>query len=339
MDLYPLLRALLFRLDAEAAHNATFNLMRILQSAHCASLLPGIQWSHPVKAMGLTFENPLGLAAGLDKNGTCIDALGHMGFGCIEVGTVTPLPQPGNPKPRLFRIEEQTALLNRMGFNNNGVDRLVEQVRTRRYAGRIGINIGKNATTPLEHAAQDYRTCYRAAYPHADYIAINISSPNTQGLRELQADEALKRILDGLAHEEEDCTKLSNRKVPLAVKIAPDLDDISVEAFARNISDFPVAGVIATNTTIDRSSLAGTPWEMEAGGVSGAPLSRRSNEVIELLRAALPKHVSIIGVGGILSGEDAAAKLAAGADLIQLYTGFIYRGPALLKEIAGTLGR
>ena len=339
MDLYPLARALLFRLNAESAHHTAFGLMRALQAVRCSALLPGMTWSRPVEAMGLTFDNPLGLAAGLDKNGTCIDALGHMGFGCLEVGTVvTPLPQPGNPKPRLFRIKEQQALINRMGFNNHGMEPLLEKVKARRYAGRIGINIGKNAATPLENAVEDYRACYRAAYPYADYIAVNISSPNTKGLRELQSDEALKRILDGLAEEEEVCRQSSDRRVPLAVKIAPDLDDESVEAFANQIAGFPVSGVIATNTTIDRSSVAGTPWEQEAGGLSGAPLQVRSSEVIKILRASLPAGVSIIGVGGILCGEDAAAKLAAGADLIQLYTGFIYRGPALLKEIAETIG-
>ena len=338
MDLYPFARALLFRLSAETAHNVSFRVMQGLQTIHCTGLLPRLRWSHPVQAMGLTFDNPLGLAAGLDKNGTCIDALGALGFGFLEIGTVTPRPQPGNPKPRLFRVKEHQVLINRMGFNNHGIDNLVDRAKGRRYGGQVGINIGKNASTLLEGAVDDYRMCYRAAYPHADYIAVNISSPNTKGLRDLQADDALKRILEGLAEEERTCSQQGGRQVPLAVKIAPDLGDDAVAGFVRQIQNFPVSAVIATNTTIDRRAVAGTPWELEAGGLSGAPLQERSNEVIKILRETLPANVSVIGVGGIMSGADAKEKIEAGADLIQIYSGLIYRGPELIREIANAVG-
>lgn len=337
MNAYALIRPLLFRLNPETAHNVSLGALRSFHRLGMGFCTPSFAWKKPVTVMGLDFPNPLGLAAGLDKDGEAVDGLGAMGFGFLELGTVTPRPQPGNPRPRLFRLVEQQAILNRMGFNNLGVQHLVDQVRNRRYRGLIGVNIGKNADTPLERAPEDYRLGMRAAFPVADYIAVNISSPNTQGLRGLQSGDALRSLLDALAEERGACETEFARRVPLAVKIAPDLEPEGLEAFVQQISGYPVDAVIATNTTLARPGLQGSRWEQEAGGLSGAPLTQRSTEVIRSLRAILPEAVAVIGAGGILSGQDAQDKIEAGASLIQIYSGLIYRGPALIREIASSV--
>jgi len=288
--------------------------------------------------MGLRFANPVGLAAGLDKNGDYIDALAALGFGFIEVGTVTPRPQSGNPRPRLFRLPTARAIINRMGFNNRGVDYLVERVRHSRYRGVLGINIGKNFDTPVEHAAEDYLIALRKVYPHASYIAVNISSPNTPNLRRLQEHDALLDLLRTLKAEQGRLANQHDRHVPLAVKIAPDLGAEAVADIAALIRDQGVDAVIATNTTLDHSAVATLPHGNEAGGVSGGPLMARSTEVVRQLRAVLGHAVPIIAVGGILSGADAVAKRQAGATLVQLYSGFIYRGPTLINEAVAALG-
>jgi len=284
--------------------------------------------------MGIRFPNPVGLAAGLDKNGEYIDALGALGFGFIEVGTVTPRPQPGNPRPRLFRLPAARAVINRMGFNNQGVDRVVDNVRRARWHGVLGVNIGKNFDTPLERALDDYLTCLGKVYSVATYVTINISSPNTRGLRDLQGSAELDGLLSGLTAERARLADRFGRYVPLALKIAPDLEDDSVHAVADMLVEHRMDAVVATNTTIAREAVRHLPHGEEAGGLSGAPVFEASNRVITRLRAALGAGMPIIGVGGVMSGADAAAKIAAGADLVQLYTGFIYRGPSLVSEAA-----
>jgi dihydroorotate dehydrogenase len=282
----------------------------------------------------------VGLAAGLDKNGRCIDGLGAMGFGFIEVGTVTPKAQSGNPKPRMFRLPEANALINRLGFNNEGLDSFlhnVKQARFRQKGGILGLNIGKNATTPIERAADDYLTCLDGVYPHADYVTVNISSPNTKNLRELQSDAALDALLGAIQTRRSELAKQHGRQVPIFVKIAPDLDEAQVQVIARTIQNNGMDGVIATNTTIARDQVAHLLHGNETGGLSGAPVQQASNRVIAQLRAALGAQVPIIGVGGVMSGEDAVAKRQAGADLVQIYTGFIYKGPSLIKEAAQSL--
>jgi dihydroorotate dehydrogenase len=287
--------------------------------------------------MGLEFRNPVGMAAGMDKNGAHIDALGALGFGFIEVGTVTPRPQPGNPRPRLFRLPEAGAIINRMGFNNDGVDALVENVKRARWDGVLGINIGKNFDTPVERAADDYLACLRKVYPHAGYVAVNISSPNTPGLRSLQNTGELKALLAALRQEQQELADRHGRHVPLAVKIAPDLEPAQVESIARLLMKSGVDAVIATNTTISREGVEKLPHAGESGGLSGAPLRSRSLRVIRELAAALDGALPIIGVGGIASGQDARDAVAAGASLVQVYTGLIYRGPGLVPEIAKAL--
>jgi dihydroorotate dehydrogenase len=282
--------------------------------------------------MGLRFPNRVGLAAGLDKNGIAVDGFAHFGFGAIEVGTVTPRPQPGNPKPRLFRLPKAHALINRMGFNNDGVAALVARVKDRRYRGILGVNLGKNATTPLEEALNDYRLGMQAVWEVADYITINISSPNTQQLRSLQEGEALTALLGGLREESVRLEAVSGKRTPLVVKIAPDLDDDAIAAIAETLLAFEIDGVIATNTTTSRAGVEHLPHGNESGGLSGAPLFARSTEVVRILARALAGKIPIIAAGGILSGDAARAKLAAGATLVQIYTGLIYRGPKLIPE-------
>jgi dihydroorotate dehydrogenase len=289
--------------------------------------------------MGLVFPNAVGLAAGLDKNGEHVDALAALGFGFIEVGTVTPRPQPGNPRPRLFRIPQAGALVNRMGFNNLGVDRLVYNLGRMRYRGILGINIGKNFDTPIERAAADYLACMRKTYPLASYLAVNISSPNTPDLRRLQSSDELDRLLAALKGEQQALFRTFGRYVPLILKIAPDLSEEQIEGVAKSLLNHGIDAVIATNTTVARTGVEGLPHGNEVGGLSGGPLRERSTTVVRRLRAALGQRIPVIGVGGILRGEDAVEKIAAGATLIQLYTGLIYAGPPLVAECVRALGR
>ena len=294
----------------------------------------------PTKAFGLTFQNPVGLAAGLDKNGAHIDALMALGFGFIEIGTTTPRAQPGNPKPRMFRLPEQQAIINRLGFNNEGVDALVRNVgRARRNRALLGINIGKNKDTPNESAESDYLFCLERVYPLADYITVNISSPNTAGLRELQEEQALRRLVGTLREAQEKLGAQHGKRVPMLVKIAPDLSDGDIEAAGRVLGDLQVDGVIAGNTTISRDGVEGARFAAEVGGLSGAPLMGKSTAVLRMLRTRLPEAIPLVGVGGILHGADAATKQAAGATLMQFYTGLIYRGPALIGECVDALRR
>ena len=332
--MYKLTRSALFCLSAETAHDVAMDLIsaggRLGLTRFIAPTVP----AKPRHVMGLRFANPVGLAAGLDKNGDNIDGLGSLGFGFLELGTVTPLAQPGNPKPRLFRIPEKEAIINRMGFNNLGVDHLVANVRKSRFKGVIGINIGKNLTTALEDANQDYLTCLRKVYAHADYVAVNLSSPNTPGLRQLQYGEALKSLLTALKEEQARLAQEYDRKVPLAIKIAPDMTEEEIAAVAGELMAYEFDGVIATNTGLDRTALAGHPTGAEAGGLSGAPLSNSSTQVIKILAGELAGKLPIIGVGGVMDAATAADKIKAGASLVQLYSGFIYNGPNLIKEAA-----
>jgi dihydroorotate dehydrogenase len=321
---------ILTRLDPELAHDLGLAGLRWLRPLWPALELPP---GAGVRCLGLNFAHPLGLAAGFDKNGDYLDALGAMGFSHVELGTVTPRPQPGNPKPRMFRIPEACALINRMGFNNKGVDHLVGQVSRSRYRGIRGISIGKNADTPLEQAQDDYLICLRKVYAFADYIAVNISSPNTARLRELQAGDGLERLLGALLEERRILEGRHGKRVPLLVKVAPDLTPEQIAALARDLRSLAVDGVIATNTSTDRSTLANTAAGAEAGGLSGEPLHSLSLRVISQLHAELGADFPLIGVGGIVSADHARATLRAGANLIQIYTGFAYRGFALLEEI------
>ena len=334
--MYALLRPLLFRLDAETAHHLTLTSLKRLRGFGLPPE-PAAPPSCARNIMGLRFASPVGLAAGLDKNGEYIDALAALGFGFIEVGTITPRPQPGNPRPRLFRVERAHALINRMGFNNTGVERLVENVRRARYRGVLGINIGKNFDTPLERAGEDYVDCLRAVYPYASYVTVNISSPNTAGLRKLQESDALEHLLGTLTAEREKLADRHGRRVPLALKIAPDLDETQVAAIADLLHRQGIDAVIATNTTTARDGVATLRHGNEAGGLSGAPLTARAGKVVRMLARALGADFPIIGVGGIMKGEDARERIAAGASLVQLYTGLIYRGPALVRECTDAL--
>ena len=334
--MYDLARSLLFRLDAEVAHGLSLNSLDWLERFRLAGCLGGAKVDDPVEVMGLSFPNRIGLAAGLDKNADHLDALGALGFGFVEVGTVTPKAQAGNPKPRLFRLPAQGAIINRMGFNNLGVDHLVERVRSSRYRGVIGINIGKNLTTAVEDAVDDYLYCLKRVHAHAHYITVNISSPNTPGLRNLQFGEHLDQLLGRLREEGSRLDAENGRRVPLTVKIAPDMDDEEVALVAQALNRSGIDGVIATNTTVARDTVAGLEHGDEQGGLSGRPVFAASNHVISLLRQALPE-MPIIGVGGVDSGQAAAAKRAAGADLVQIYSGFIYRGPELVGECARAL--
>ena len=332
--MYLFFRNLLFKLDAETSHEFSLDLMGAAERLQLLNLfLPNIP-ENPVEVMGITFPNAVGLAAGLDKNGDYFNALGAMGFGFVEIGTVTPKPQKGNPQPRLFRIPEAQAIINRMGFNNKGVDHLVEQVTRRRYQGVLGINIGKNATTPVENAADDYVIGLRKVYNHADYITVNVSSPNTQGLRDLQFGDSLNRLLETLKNEQLKLQQEQGRYVPVAVKIAPDMDSFAIQQVAATLLAQGMDGVIATNTTISREGVEQYPNVNETGGLSGLPVQDKSTQVIKALYAELGDKLPIIGVGGILDGESAAEKIQAGAKLVQIYSGFIYRGPALISEAA-----
>ncbi len=338
---YALTRPFLFGMDAEAAHELTMDMLARgqrtpLQWAWCNETV-----HDPVTLAGLTFPNRVGMAAGLDKNARCIDALGAMGFGFVEVGTVTPKAQPGNPKPRMFRLPEARALINRLGFNNEGLDAFlgnVQQAQFRKQNRRnpmlLGLNIGKNATTPIENATSDYLTCLEGVYPHADYVTVNISSPNTQNLRALQSDAALDALLSAIAERREALATRHAKRVPVFVKIAPDLDEAQVAVIAATLQRHGMDGVIATNTTINRAAVQGMRHAEETGGLSGAPVLEASNQVIRQLRAALGSHFPIIGVGGVMSAEDAVSKIRAGADVVQIYTGLIYEGPALVVKAA-----
>lgn len=330
--MYALLRPLLFQLAPETAHNLTLNQLRRWRPL--VRWLYGNRVTAPHQVMGLTFPNRVGLAAGLDKNGECIDGLAALGFGFIEIGTVTPRPQTGNPHPRLFRLPEKRAIINRMGFNNRGVEYVVKQLKQRQFNGILGINIGKNATTPLENALDDYLTCLDYVYPYADYVAINISSPNTANLRQLQHGQALQQLLHVLKQHQAQLHTQHGKYVPLVVKIAPDLDALELQALAETLITEGIDGVIATNTTLSRDTVHGLPHAQETGGLSGCPLFGMSTVVVAQLAKYLQGKVPIIAVGGIMSVEDAQAKIAVGAALVQIYTGLIYRGPSLVNAIA-----
>lgn len=335
--LYSFLRPLLFSLDAEKAHHVTLEGLRIAHACGALSLYAGEPVADHATVFGITFPNRVGLAAGLDKNADYIDALGELGFGFIEVGTVTPRSQAGNPQPRLFRAVAQRGIVNRMGFNNLGVEYLLNNIQQRTYKGVLGVNIGKNATTPVEHALDDYLMCLDMVYADCDYITINLSSPNTPGLRGLQFGESLKHLLEGLKNRQQHLSAQFGKYKPLLVKIAPDLAEEDIQNIAQTFQQFDVDGVIATNTTIDKSALVGTALANEAGGLSGAPVYQKSTAVLRQLSQILGEKIPLIGVGGIESGAQAKEKRAVGASLVQLYSGLIYRGPELVNECAEAL--
>ena len=335
---YALTRPFLFGLDPEMAHDLTLASIARLQNTPAACLWAEPRVDDPVTLAGLRFPNRVGLAAGLDKNGRCIDGLGAMGFGFIEVGTVTPLGQPGNPKPRMFRLPERQALINRLGFNNHGLAAFLRNVQRattfRKGGGIVGLNIGKNAATPIERAVDDYLLGLAGVYPFADYITVNISSPNTQNLRSLQNDTALDALLGALQSRRRELAAQHGRHVPMFVKIAPDLDTSQIDVVAQTLLKNKIDGVVATNTTVAREAVQGLRHAGETGGLSGAPVFEASNRVITQLRAALGRAPVIIGVGGVMSADNAGAKISAGADLVQIYTGLIYQGPALVGQAA-----
>jgi dihydroorotate dehydrogenase len=340
-SLYGLARPFLFGVDAERAHELTLDALARTQNTPLACAYAAPRVADRVRLAGLSFPNRIGLAAGLDKNARCIDAFAAMGFGFVEVGTVTPKPQPGNAKPRIFRLPKRDALINRLGFNNDGLDAFLANVQRARFReGQqeapmlLGLNIGKNAATPIERSTDDYLVALTGVYPHADYVAINISSPNTANLRSLQSDQALDGLLGAVADKRETLAARLGKRVPLFVKIAPDLDEAQVQAIAATLLRHGMDGVIGTNTTLSRDAVAGLPHAGEAGGLSGAPVREASNRVIGQLRAALGTGFPIIGVGGVMSAADALAKIDSGADLVQIYTGLIYRGPALVRRAA-----
>jgi len=334
---YPIAQKLMFACDAEWSHNFALASLKHLAHTPAAGLWRQTLPLKPVTVAGIHFDNPLGLAAGLDKNAECIDAFGQMGFGFIEVGTVTPKPQLGNDKPRIFRLPQSQAIINRMGFNNKGVDYLVENVKKASYKGVLGINIGKNKDTPNEQGKDDYVHCMRKVYAHASYITVNISSPNTPGLRDLQFGDALYDLLQSVKNEQLDLQAQHDKYVPVFVKIAPDMDLVAVNQVAETLLKSKMDGVIATNTTLDRSQVQGQRYADEAGGLSGLPVRDKSTEVLRQLRAAVGEAMPIIGVGGISDARSAQDKLNAGANLLQVYTGFIYKGPQLLKQIVTSL--
>ena len=337
--MYSFLRELLFKLPTESSHYLALDALRCAAKVGASQLLLPRVPAAPVNVMGIDFPNPVGLAAGLDKNGDYIEGLAALGFGFIEIGTVTPRPQPGNPQPRLFRLPQARAIINRMGFNNHGVDHLVAQVQKTKYKGVLGINIGKNKDTPADNAVDDYLICLRKVYAHASYVTVNLSSPNTPGLRDLQFGEPLKQLLDRLKTEQKLLATQYGRYVPLAVKVAPDMAPEDIRDVAGALKNYRLDAVIATNTTIDKSSVQNLPHGNEAGGLSGAPLTKKSTALIAALAQELNGALPIIGVGGIMSGEDAAEKIKAGAALVQIYTGFIYRGPELVGEAVRTFAK
>ena len=335
--LYSLFRPLLFALDPEAAHDATFKGLDVAAKLGLASLVLPRPPASPATVMGLEFPNRVGVAAGLDKNAEHIDGLAALGFGFIECGTVTPRPQPGNPKPRVFRLIEAEALINRLGFNNDGVGRFLANAGRARYRGVLGLNIGKNFDTPNDRAVDDYLACLRAVYERASYVAVNVSSPNTKGLRELQHEESLAALLAALKSEQKKLAQKHGKYTPIAIKIAPDLRAPAIAGIARLLIRHKIDGVIATNTTVARDAVKGVRHAEETGGLSGRPLRAPATAVIRTLAQALDGALPIIGVGGILSGADAKEKIDAGAALVQIYTGLIYRGPDLVAECARAL--
>jgi dihydroorotate dehydrogenase len=335
--LYSALRKFMFQLDAETAHDFAIKGLHMTGSTPFSAVYKQTVADKPTKVMGITFPNPVGLSAGLDKNGECINAFGAMGFGFVEIGTVTPRPQPGNPKPRIFRLEDANAIINRMGFNNKGVEYLVEQVQRATVTGVLGINIGKNKDTPEENAKDDYIHCMRKVYDHASYITVNISSPNTPGLRALQYGDALNELLASLKAEQKSLEQKYGKYVPVAVKIAPDLTEEEVNGIAECLINNEIDAVIATNTTLARDKVEHLTHGSEQGGLSGAPVKEQSTLIIKQLAKALNGKLPIIGVGGIQSATDAQEKLDAGASLVQVYTGFIYEGPKLVKDIVDGL--
>ncbi|MDM1247419.1 quinone-dependent dihydroorotate dehydrogenase [Acinetobacter sichuanensis] len=327
--MYSLARPLLFSLAPERAHELTLSL---LKSAHKVGAMRQKIAPKPVTCMGIQFPNPVGLAAGLDKNGAYIDALAALGFGFIEIGTITPKPQAGNPKPRLFRIPEAKAIINRMGFNNDGVDQLVENVKAAKFKGVLGINIGKNATTPVEDAVSDYLICLEKVYAYASYITVNISSPNTQNLRSLQSGHALTELLETLKKRQLELAEEYQHYVPLVLKVAPDLEQSDIQFIASQLLEFKIDGLIVTNTTLSREGVEGLAFGDEAGGLSGAPVFEKSTACLAAFSKLLKDEIPLIGVGGILSGDQAVAKQQAGASLVQIYSGMIYTGPTLIKD-------
>ncbi|WDE15036.1 quinone-dependent dihydroorotate dehydrogenase [Acinetobacter schindleri] len=327
--LYSLARPLLFSLAPERAHELTLSL---LKSSHAMGMMRQNVASKPVTCMGIEFPNPVGLAAGLDKNGAYIDALASQGFGFIEIGTITPRPQPGNPEPRLFRLSKAKAIINRMGFNNEGVDKLIENVKAAKFKGVLGINIGKNAVTPVENAVDDYLICLEKVYNYASYITVNISSPNTKNLRSLQSGDALTELLETLKNRQLELAQENQHYVPLVLKVAPDLEAEDIAFIAQQLLQFKIDGLIVTNTTLSREGVEGLEHAEEAGGLSGAPVFEKSTACLKAFADVLQGQIPLIGVGGILSGADAAAKKQAGASLVQVYSGLIYTGPTLVKD-------
>ena len=335
--MYSLIQKVLFTLDAEWSHDFTINWLQRTQNNLLNCVYKQKIAEKPVNAFGLTFKNPVGLAAGLDKNGECIDAFAAMGFGFIEIGTVTPKPQPGNDKPRMFRLPESEAFINRMGFNNKGVDNLIKNVKQAKYTGILGINIGKNKDTPDEEALNDDLICLRKVYNYASYITVNISSPNTPGLRNLQHGKALDELLLGLKTEQKLLETQHSKYVPILVKIAPDLSESEIVDISNSLINAKIDGVIATNTTLDRSEVLGQEHAQEMGGLSGAVLTAKSQAVAEKLASAIAGRMTIIGVGGINSAESAKARINSGSSLIQLYSSLIYQGPKVIKEIVDAI--
>jgi dihydroorotate dehydrogenase len=338
MNCYSLIKPLLFQLDAELTHDLTLKALKFAEKSGVLNCYPKAPICAPRQVMGLTFPNAVGLAAGLDKNGAVIDGFSKLGFGFIEVGTVTPRPQPGNPRPRLFRVPEAQGIINRFGFNNLGVDNLIENVKAAKYNGVLGINIGKNFDTPNEKAVDDYLICMQSVYAHASYITVNISSPNTKNLRDLQEKEALSSLLSSLKMEQKKLAEKHGKYVPITLKIAPDLTEPQVIEIADLLMQHKIDGVIATNTTLSRDAVKGMKHAEEAGGLSGAPVKNQSILVIQQLSKQLQGALPIIGVGGILTGADAVEKIAAGASLVQVYSGLIYKGPKLIHDVCRTLG-
>jgi len=336
--MYKLIRPILFRLDAERTHHLTLDTLDMAYRLGLTRWMGKAPDCRPRQVMGLTFPNPVGLAAGLDKNGAYIDALASLGFGFLEVGTVTPRPQPGNPLPRLFRIPQAQGIINRFGFNNEGVDALIANVQRAAYRGILGINIGKNFDTPIERATDDYLICLRKVYQYASYVTVNISSPNTKNLRQLQDKDALQGLLSALKQEQMQLADMHGKYVPIALKIAPDLVPEQIVEIAGLLVENSIDAVIATNTTLSREGVEGLPNAAETGGLSGAPVREKSTAVIRALSQALSGAVPIIGVGGILQGRDAQEKIEAGASLVQVYSGLIYRGPALVRDVCAALG-